>query len=160
MLNENQISDLWERLLAAETRALFFADLANRLVYRKQVFTGVAFFLSSGAAATVFAKSPSFVPIVMSLIVAVITAYSFATGLDRKVSTAATLHSEWHRIADRYGRLWNHTYAEGADEEFDEICASEVEVSALAATEMPRPDPKLLEQWQDKVFQLHHLTPA
>jgi acyl-CoA hydrolase len=158
MLNDNQIRDLWDRMLAAETRTLYFADLSNRYTQLKQVITGVSFFLSSAAAATIIAKLPYYIPLGLSVVVALMTAYSFATDLDRRIGTAVKLHSQWHQISDQYGNLWNHTYADDAEEQFEEISARERELSELATTEMPNPDWKRLEKWQQNVFRLRHLT--
>jgi len=36
MLTESQIEDVWKRQLTAETRALYFADLANRYTSQKK----------------------------------------------------------------------------------------------------------------------------
>lgn len=158
MLNDYQINDLWQRMLAAETRALYFADLSNRYTNRKQIITGVSFFLSSGAAATIIAKYPDYLPITMSIVVALMTAYSFATNLDRRIGTAVKLHSQWSRISDEYGNLWNHTYTDDAGEEFEGISARERELSEMATTEMPSPDWNRLEKWQQNVLRLHHLA--
>lgn len=57
MLTENQIRRVWESMLAAETRALYFGDLTSRYTRRKHWITGLSFFLSCGAAATVIAKT-------------------------------------------------------------------------------------------------------
>jgi len=50
MLNEFQRTQVWEDLLAAETRALYFGDLASRYTHQKQWITGLSFFFASGAA--------------------------------------------------------------------------------------------------------------
>src|ERR1700681_682290 len=111
MLNEFQRTRVWEDLLAAETRALYFGDLAYRYTHQKQWITGLSFFFASGAAATLIGKAPAFVPIVLSLAVAAMTAYSIAVGLDRKITTMAKLHSAWNRISQEYRRLWSQTGA-------------------------------------------------
>lgn len=157
MLNELQTTRVWENMLAAETRALYFASLASRYTGVKQWITGLSFFLSSGAAATLIGRAPGWVPIVLSLVAAGITAYSMAVGLDRKVSTMAKLHSSWSRIAQEYDRLWNHTSDDDAEEQLEKIIQLELEPSKLATTEAPN-DQKLLGQWQDRVFSLYHLT--
>ena len=54
MLNEFQQTKAWEGLLNAEARSLYFGDLASRYTRHKQWITGVSFFFSSGAAATIF----------------------------------------------------------------------------------------------------------
>jgi hypothetical protein len=157
MLTEHQIGCVWESMIEAEARALYFADLASRYARQKQIITGLSFFLSSGAAATVIAKSPSWIPIVLALISAGLNAYSLAVSLDRKVGTMAKLHSAWSRIATEYDRLWNHTYEENAESELDRIIQLEKEPSELAATDAPN-DQELLGKWQDRVFNMYHLT--
>jgi len=144
-------------MLAAEARSLYFGDLASRYTHYKQWITGLSFFLSSGAAATLIGKAPEWVPIVLSLMVAGITAYSMAVGLDRKIGTMAKLHSSWSRIAQEYDRLWNHASGEGAEEHLEKIIELEREPSELATTDAPN-DQKLLGEWQDRVFSLYHLN--
>jgi hypothetical protein len=157
VLTEFQINRVWENMLAAETRSLYFGDLACRFTRYKQWITGLSFFLSSGAAASLIAKAPEWVPLILALIVAGATAYSMAVSLDRKVGTMVKLHSSWNRIAKEYERLWNHAYAEDAEKQLDIIIQSEKEPSELAATDAPN-DQKLLGKWQDRVFAMYHLT--
>lgn len=157
MLNENQITQTWEGLLSAEVRSLYFADLASRYTRRKQFITGLSFFLSSGAAATAIGKAPWWVPAGLATITAVLTAYSIAVGLDRKVGTMAKLHSAWNRIATDYERLWNHVHDEDSEQQLDVITQREKEPSELAAIEAPN-NQKLMGEWQTHVFTMHHLT--
>lgn len=157
MLTEAQIKQVWENMLAAEARSLYFGDLASRYTTRKQWITGISFFLSSGAAATIIAKAPSWVPVAFSLIAAAAGAYSMAVNLDRKISTMAKLHSTWNQIETEYERLWSHTYSEDAEYQLDKIIQREEEPSELATTEAPN-DQKLLEKWQDRVLALRGLV--
>ncbi|MGP8246310.1 MAG: hypothetical protein ACLQVN_17550 [Bryobacteraceae bacterium] len=157
MLDEFQRIQAWENMLAAETRALYFGDLASRYTRRKQWITGLSFFSSSGAAATLIGKAPAYVPIVLSLAVAGMTAYSIAVGLDRRIATMAKLHSAWNRISQEYNHLWSHTADEDAEGRLEQIVAMSREPSELATTDAPN-DQKLLGQWQDRVFALYHLT--
>lgn len=157
MLNGLQVGQVWENMLAAETRSLYYVDLASRYTRRKQWITGLSFFLSSGAAATLIGKAPGWVPLLLSIVVAGITAYSMAVGLDRKIGTLAKLHSSWNRIAQEYDRLWNHAGDGDAEDQLAKIIRLEWEPSELATTDAPN-DQKLLGEWQDRVFSLHHLT--
>ena len=157
MLNEFQTKLVWENMLAAETRSLYFGDLATQYTRRKQWITGSAFFLSSGAAATIIGKSPEWVPVVLAVIVAVATAYSMAINLDGKLGTMAKLHASWNSIAVDYSRLWSHTYADDAEQELDQIVGRARESSELATTDAPNL-PKLLDKWEGYVFAMHHLT--
>jgi hypothetical protein len=157
VLNEFQINRVWENMLAAEVRSLYFADLASRYTRRKQWITGTSFFLSSGAAASIIGKLPQLVPLVLSGGVALASAYSMAVGLDRKIGTMAKLHSAWSQIALDYDRLWNHTNDDDAEAQFDQVIRREKDPSELAATEAPN-DQELLGRWQDHVFSMYHLT--
>jgi hypothetical protein len=157
MLSDHQIETVWESMLSAEIRALYFADLASRYTRQKQIITGISFFLSSGAAATVIAQSPSWIPAALAIIAAAANAYSIAVSLDRKIGIMAKLHSAWNRIATDYERLWNHTYDPDAEAKLDEILSQEKEPSELAATDAPN-NQKLMSKWQDYVFSMYHLT--
>jgi hypothetical protein len=156
MLTESQIEDVWEGQIAAETRALYFGDLASVYSTRKQWITGLSFFLSSGAAATLIGKLPVWFPIVLSVAVAVITAYAVAVGLDSKIRTMAKLHYAWTQTGNDYSRLWNHAYEEEAEDDFRALQRRELELSELATTDAPN-DRKRLSRWQDEVFRLHRL---
>jgi hypothetical protein len=157
VLSEFQIGRLWEDMLAAEARALYFGDLTSQYTRRKQWITGASFFFSSGAAATVIAKTPAWFPVVLSLAVAVVTAYSIAVNLDGAIKTMSALHSSWTQIATDYDRLWSHIYADDAEEQLYQIAERAREASELATTDAPN-NQKLLGQWQDRVFALHKLT--
>jgi hypothetical protein len=157
MLNEFQINRVWENMLASEARALYFADLASQYTRRKQWITGISFFLSSGAAATLIGQLPRWVPLALSIPVALASAYSMAVGLDRKIGTMAKLHSSWNQIAGEYDRLWNHAHDDDAEEQLEATIRREKEPSELAATEAPN-DQQLLGKWQDHVFAMYHLA--
>jgi hypothetical protein len=155
LLAEGQIEKVWERMLAAEVRSMYFGDLATRYSRRKQLITGVSFFLSSGAAATLVGKAPGWVPLVLSIVAAVLGAYSMAVSLERAVRTMAKLHYSWNHIAADYDRLWNHSWDDDAEDEFGELIRRERDLSELACTEAPN-NQHLLEKWQDYVFRMHH----
>lgn len=156
MLNEFQQTKAWEGLLNAEVRSLYFGDLASRYTRQKQWITGVSFFFSSGAAATIIGKAPEWVPLVLALTVAGATAYAMAVNLDRRISTMARLHSAWSKIATDYSHLWNHWSDQDAEDQLDKIVNCEAEPSEVATTEAPN-NQKLLGKWQDRVFSMYHL---
>jgi hypothetical protein len=157
VLNEFQVSRVWENMLAAEARALYFADLASLYTRRKQFITGSSFFLSSGAAASLLGKLPPWIPLLLATAVALLSAYSMAIGLDRKIGTMAKLHSVWNQISMDYDRLWNHQNDGDAEEQLDQIIRREKEPSELATTDAPN-DQKRLGKWQDHVFNMYRLT--
>lgn len=157
MLTDAQIRQVWEEMLSAEARSLYFGDLASMYTRRKQWITGCSFFLSSGAAASIIGKAPSIVPVILALIVAGATAYAMAVNLDGKIQTMAKLYSAWDRIGSDYTNLWSHTYEPDAEESLADIVHRAREASELATTEAPN-DQKRLGKWQEQVFLLHGLT--
>jgi len=159
MLTEDQINDVWKDMVSAEVRGLYFGDLASDYTRRKQLITGLSFFLSSGAAATLIARMPVWLPITSSVTVAILNAYAVAVNLDAKIRTMAKLHYAWKQIADDYRRLWSHTYSEAAASELTEIQRREWEFSQLATTDAPN-EPKRMLRWTDQVFKLRHLEIA
>lgn len=159
MLTAEQINDVWESQISAEVRSLYFGDLASRYSIQKQWITGLSFFLSSSAAATLLGKLPLWCPIALSLLVALISAYAVAANLDSKVRTMGKLHYAWTLIGNDYKRLWNHVYEDDAESELESLQRRELEISELATTDAPN-DPKRMERWQDQVFKLHRLGSA
>jgi len=158
-LTREQADQVWEDQLYAEARSLYFGDLASIYANRKQWITGLTFFLSSGAAATLIAKLPVWCPIVLSTIVAVVTAYAVAVNLDSKVRTMAKLHYAWNQIGNDYKSLWHHHYRDEAEADLADIQRRETEISELATTDAPN-DVKRMEHWQNQVFKLHRLGTA
>ncbi len=142
-------------MLSAETRSLYFADLASRLTRQKQWLTGATLFLTSGAGVGVLSKAPEWMASSMALVAAGLSAYSISAHLDTSAATLVKLHSMWQRIQSDYERLWNHTYADEAEQELEAIRERERIASELAATGAPYKE-KLLERWQDLVIKLHY----
>jgi len=150
VLTEALTNRVWQRMVEAEVRSLYFADLANRYTRRKQIITGLTFFLSSGAAATIIAKAPSWVPLVLALVVAVATAYSMAVSLDRSIATMIKLHSGWNHLAVDYEYLWNHWTDDDAEQILGKLVKQGMEMSEQA-TEMPTKE-KLIDKWREVVY--------
>jgi hypothetical protein len=159
MLTEAQITSIWERQIAAEVRALYFADLASSYTTQKQWITGSSFFLASGAAAALVAKSPSWVPLVLACITAVLSAYTVARGLDGATRTMSKFQFSWSELASGYEALWNDVHSVDALSRLDALLARERDLSSQASTEAPN-DQKRLTYWQLEVFKQHHLVSA
>ena len=159
MLSEDQITSLWERRIAAEVRSLYFGDLANRYSKQKQIITGVVFFFSSGAAGSLIGKLPTWVPVSLSLFVAVLTAYTIAVNLDVTVRTMAKFNYQWSELAQAYETLWSNVHGADAALDFESLCRRARDLSELATTDAPN-DQKRLAYWQDHVFKQHHLVNA
>ncbi len=114
----------------------------------------ISVFLSSGAVVTVLAKSPSWIPVALSIVTAVINAYSSAFGLDSRMRSMAKLYAQNSQIANDYEHLWNNVYAEDAGAILDALVHRDTEISETATTEAPN-DQKRMGRWQDYVFAQH-----
>lgn len=159
MLSEDQITDVWERQISAEVRSLYFAELTNQYSRKKQWITFTTLFLSFSAAGSLLARSPIWVPTTLSVLVAVITAYTIAINLDLTIRSTSKLQSAWSELAFDYARLWDNTYADDAQQTLSALARRERELSDLGATDAPH-HPKRVEYWQDYVLRQRNLVPA
>jgi ATPase subunit of ABC transporter with duplicated ATPase domains len=158
MLTEEQANRVWEKMLGAEARSLYFGDLAASYTRRKQIITGVSFFLSSGAAAAVIGKSPVYVPLILALIVALASAYSIAVNLDRSIIAMTKLHCQWNQLSADYERLWNHWQDADAEVVLTELLRRAGDASEIAIGMPYKPD--ALDKWQKIVYSRVHPAPA
>jgi hypothetical protein len=156
MLTDSQYKSVWERQIEAEVRSLYFADLTHRFAQQRQAITFLTFFLSSGAAAILVAKLPSWVAILLSILVALLTAYSVALRLDVKISTMSKLHGEWATLAIGYEQLRENADGEDTDAVLSDLLRRDLEASKLAAIEAPN-DQERMARWTDQVFLQHGL---
>jgi hypothetical protein len=159
MLTETEVGGVWGRMLEAEVRSRYFGELASRYALRKQMITGLTFFFASGAAATLVAQLPYWFPLVQSVIVAVITAYSIAVNLDTRINTLSKLHYKWNYLHAEYERLWHHWYEEDAAAIFEELLRQAREASETATTEAPY-DKELADKLADDVYAQYRQTAA
>lgn len=151
MLTQDEKNAVWRDMLEAEVRSYYFGELASKYSQRKQIIAFVTFFLSSGAAATLFSSVPSYVPMSLALLTAGLTSYSIAVGLDRKALTMSKLHSQWMQISSGYERLWNRWSEEDAHEQISELMVRSHQASETGTTEAPY-IPELLDKWADHVY--------
>ena len=149
MLTENESSLVWRNSFEAEIRSLYFAQQAVRYTKYKQVITGISFFASSGAAVTLFSSAPRWVPAALSVIVAVLAAYSMSVSLDRRIGAICKLHSEWNHLNSEYENLWEHWYEERAKDTLTNLLKRGREASQIAL-EMPY-DAKAMDKWEKVV---------
>lgn len=156
MLNEHQTNSVWQGLISAETRALYFADLAHTYTVRKQWISGLSFFLSSAVAVSLLAKVSNVDALMVAAFgVGIMNAYSIAVGLDRKIATMVKLHSSWRDIATDYGELWGHPDDNDTQHKLNDIVKREREPSELAATDAPNKE-RLMAKWMDRVVASYH----
>jgi hypothetical protein len=148
-LTENETALVWKKMYEAEVRSLYFGDMAVRHVRVKQLMNGLVLFLSSGAAVTVATSLPKSVPILMSLLVAGITAYAIATNLDKRIDAISKLHDEWNQLNSDYEHLWHHWHEKGAEQLLEELLRRGRDASQ-AATEIPFNE-KTMDKWEQVV---------
>jgi hypothetical protein len=157
-LTENQVNYVWSERVQAEVRSLYFAELASRYTYRKQILVGASFFLSSGAAATVIAKLPAWIPVPLAVLSAIASAYSMAIDLDKRVATLVELHCQWNQLCMDYDALWNHWYDDKAEETLRQLNKRASEASGIGV-KMPHDEP-LSNKWEERVYARFRQAPA
>jgi hypothetical protein len=140
-------------MIEAEIRGYYCGDLASRFTRKKQLITGASLFLSSGAAASILAKTDPLIPLILAALTAFLSAYSTATSLDRHVLTLSKLSGQWLQLRLEYENLWHHWYEDGAREEKLSLFRKDREASELGTTEVPYNE-KLLSKWFDRVTML------
>ena len=151
MLTDAQVDDIWKRMVKAEVRSLYYADLASSYAREKRFITFVTFFSSSAAVATIVAKLHPAIPGCLSVIGALLAAYSIAMGLDKRAETLMKLHHQWNALYAEYFRLWNHWNEGEAEKTLEALIVKAMEASDLGTVEDPK-DGKRLEAWTKKVF--------
>ncbi|SRR5260221_2806636 len=154
VLTENEQRNVWDKMIQAEVRSYYFADLASHYAKEKQLITGISFFLSSGAAATLIAKLPSYIPVALSIIVAILAAYSIAINLDKRVVALSKLHTQWSQLSSGYERLWNHQSDENAAQNYQELLEGGKKASESCLDLVPdgKSMRNRMKKWEDFVF--------
>ena len=160
MLSETQSRRVWERMLAAEIRANYFADLASRLHHYQRTATWATLVLSSGAAVSVMAALPAefaWVRVILTLAVAAVSIYSVVRQNQKFAVDAADLHQRWDRLAREYESVWENIYTEDALARLNAIEERESEVSKSSSAF--RYDEKRMLKWENHVVS-HRLAHA
>jgi len=135
-LTQSQIEQLWEDKMAAEARAAYFAEIASRESTLKRWITGGSFILGSAAVVTILSKSPPWITVICSALIAIANGYQIAVGQDAKIRTAGKLHMGWLGLEHDYERLWSHTHDNDAEDVLQQCLGRERELSETAATEI------------------------
>lgn len=157
MLSEEQVNSAWKRMVGAEVRSMYFAELTINYTKRKQILNALVLFLTSGAAVSVGARGPGWLTLVFSIIAAAISAYTIGFSLDRVVSTLTRLHLVWNELQSRYEHLWSGWGDNEAELVFEDLLRRSREASELG-TEAPF-DEELLKKWEDRIYD-QYVRPA
>lgn len=152
MLSDAQIQRVWEEMLSAEFRELYYADLATEYATKQRRATWATLILSSSAFASVIADLPAQLAIVrpvLALATAVLSGYSLAMQTQKRTVDASDLALRWSKIAHEYGAIWENVFADDAAAKLQRVDAATVEASK-AGHQLPH-QPKRIAKWQDRV---------
>ena len=151
MLTDKETEKVWEYMVKAEVRSLYFGALAVTYRRKKQAIEFLTLLFSSSAVVTSLLEVlPAWILAMVSVPPAVMMAYSIGTALSRKIRSLEKLHSRWNRLADDYRRLWNHSQDESAQDELARLRDRSREVSE-AGLQAPYKE-KLITRWADHVY--------
>ena len=156
MLGEEQVREVWDSLIDAETRTYYFGDLAGFYARQKQIVTFLSLFLSLGAVVTVLSKAPSWIPALMSIVVALAAAYALAFNLDQKTRMMAEFNHSWAEVVSGYERIWENPYTAESGTLYSQLEEKVRDLSMLATSEAPN-DPKRMAKWKDRVLELRNV---
>ena len=153
MLSQAQIQRVWEGMLAAEIRALYFADLAARYNARQAKATWATLVLSSGAVVSLLAALPEeyalWVRLALTVTTVIVSAYSLAAQIQKRALEASDLHERWHRVAAEYQAIWENVGALDAFERLQKVDNTVAELST-ASHQIPYRE-RLMRKWQVRV---------
>src|SRR5437870_2685433 len=119
MLSEAQITRVWEGMLAAEIRSLYFADLSARYYRNQRLATWGSLMLSSGAAVSILANLPAdlvWLRPMFAISAATLSGYTVAMQNQKSAIDSADLHARWNRLSKGYESIWENVYADDAAE--------------------------------------------
>lgn len=133
-LTTDQRSDAWNGKFQAGSRSLYFGQLASAYMLRRRLICRAGLLLSFGAVATLIAKLPAWVPVLLAVCSAISAAYSVAGGLDKRIASIGVLCCMWRQLSTDYGALWNHWYADDAESALRELARRADEASSWART--------------------------
>lgn len=155
MISQAQVERVWDGMLLAEMRALYFADLAVRYNRWQRALTLLTLFLSSGAFVTMIAKLPENLPYkeliapLFALTAAALSAYSFAAQIPKRAIDASDLSFRWLKLMSQYESIWENTQAADAFERLQK--ADEAVMEASKSSHQIPYRKRIFSHWQDHV---------
>lgn len=159
MLSDAQRYEVGERMLAAEMRSNYYADLCSRYLGRQRWIAFATLLCSSGAVATVLSTSLptrlSWTRPTLALITAALSLFSFVRQYLQTSTDCAELHSTWNRLAAEYDALWNDLDADNGHERL-KLLISRGEEASKRGTKIPYEE-NLMRKWQKHV-EMHRST--
>src|SRR3954453_19062589 len=99
---------VWEALLDADYRSLYFGHLSSRLQSREQVITVIQGVLSSGTFIALIAKFQlGLVPPILSLLCVLLSIILINFKLGKSATLSASIYSKWSGVKNEYEVLWS-----------------------------------------------------
>ena len=152
MLSALQRGQVWEGWLAAEVRALYFADLCHRYQRAQRTITWATLAASSGATASLIAELPAdLLPwrVVLALLATLLTLWSLVFNYNKNTTDCSDLHLRWNKLGMEYAALWNDMYTPEAPRLLNELRNREADL-AKASNAFPNRE-RLMRRWQAHV---------
>lgn len=143
---------VWEEMLAAQMRALYFGELVTRYQRMDRILGVALLILTSGAATTILSRLPDpfyWITAFLTIASAAVSAWRLLARYSDYAARAADLNLQWDHLAADYERLWNNLYAEDAETRLAELQARGRELSK-ASTHFPA-NRRMLIRWWDYV---------
>jgi hypothetical protein len=158
MLSQLQQKDVWEGLIASETRANYFADMAWRYQRTQKIFTWLLLIFSSGAAITLIRDwLPPRMDWIKPVLALLAAGFSFLSLLqqNQKSSTdCSDLYFRWESLANEYKDLWGDMYSDGAAARLGVLEAKAAEISKSAIGKVPNRR-RIMLKWEKHVLEHH-----
>lgn len=125
MLSEDEQKIVWKGLLGARIRAAYFAELSVRYRVVQRRFVLGSLFLSSGAfitlVTTVVPARLAWVKPTLTLLAAILSAWSLLAKNEHNSMDSADLHFRWNMLSVDYQSLWADVYSERARPRLSEV---------------------------------------
>ena len=140
MLSDFQQKTVWDGWLSAEIRAAYFAELSGRYQRAQKYLVAGSLVLSSGATLALVSSaipaSYAWVKPVLTLMAAILSAWSLVAKNERGSIDCADLHFRWNTLAMDYEALWADVHSDDAAGQLAQLRRREAELSK-SSTAMP-----------------------
>jgi len=155
MLTVLEQQRVWDGLLAAETRAHYFADLCGRYHRKQKYLTWATLLFSSGALGTLvrdwLPNYLSWLPAVLALGTVALSLWSLIAKNEKSSIDCSDLHFKQNTLAREFEDLWDDMYSDSTPAKLRQLESRAAEYSRTA-TGFPN-KAKLMLKWENHVIQ-------